>query len=104
MAFHTRSESLFILSVPIPGHSPIFDRGGGVSGEGLQAIGAVSLGGGELASGTSAGALAIQAACVSLLDLSTVRGVILFGLFPSIASIALNLWLSRRGLRATAAS
>ena len=49
-------------------------------------------------------ALAIQAACVSLLDLSTVRGVILFGLFPSIASIALNLWLSRRGLRATAAS
>lgn len=46
-------------------------------------------------------ALAIQAACVSWLDLSTVRGVILFGLFPSLASIGLNFWLSRRGLRAT---
>lgn len=48
-------------------------------------------------------ALAIQAASVPLLDLATVRGVILFGLFPSLASIALNLWLSRRGLRTTTA-
>lgn len=45
--------------------------------------------------------LGIMGVSLPLLDLSTVRGVILFGLFPSLASIALNLWLSARGLRET---
>lgn len=45
--------------------------------------------------------LGIQAFTLPLLDLSTVHGVILFGLFPSLASIALNFWMSARGLRET---
>jgi len=50
------------------------------------------------------GTLITQAILLAILEVSTLRGALLFGIFSLIPSVLLNLWLAARGLRAIAAN
>jgi O-antigen/teichoic acid export membrane protein len=50
------------------------------------------------------GTLIAQAALLAILEVSTLRGALLFGIFSLIPAVLLNIWLARRGLRAIAAN